>query len=444
VSPLAPPRAWRTLALAGYTAVLLLATLTDFGFDASPDAVAARLQRALFVELNPRAVVDAVRNATLFAGWGLVWCLLAAPGARPRRQLALAAGTSALLSAAIEAAQLLSRNRTSSVLDVIVDVLGAALGVWAIQAILGWLVREPGAEMAPPAWLLAGSYAAAVLGEASIPLARQALAAHGSPRERLPVAWAAFVAEPWARVVPADVVLFLPAGVLAVHALRARGWSAPRASVSVTAVGALAMAAAELIHAPLGLRLGLAPVLVHAGAIALGALAAAAWPRRGAGMGTTVGTIVGIGPPALAAYALVLLAWDWRPFRLETADAIRAKLASDWWQPMMAQYLLGGDLYSVADVVIGFALFLPLGAWLARRPLAARGPLSAAWPAVWLAVAGELGQTVVQGRYLDITDPMVEAAGVLVGWLAMRQAVAMRPPASRAAAARGARPEPPA
>ena len=127
---------------------------------------------------------------------------------------------------------------------------------------------------------------------------------------------------------------------------------------------------------------------------------------------------------AMAAYAIVLLAWDWRPFRFEpTADAIHSKVASSWWQPVMALYQLGGDLYSVVDVVVGFALFLPLGAWLARCPLAARGPFGAAWPAVWLAVAGEFGQLLIEGRYVDVTDPLVETAGVLVGWLAMRRAL---------------------
>jgi VanZ family protein len=417
-----PPRAWRILALAGYAAIVLFATLADFGLDATPEAVAFRLRRAVLVELDPRSVVDAVRNATLFAGWGLVWCLVAAPEATTRRLLGRAVASGALLSTAIEIAQLLSSNRTSSVLDIATDVLGAALGTWVTQAIVGRLRQEREAASSPPVWLLAGSYAVAVLGEAAIPLSREAVAPYGPPARRLAAAWAALLAEPWARLVPSDVLLFVPAGALAVWALSARGWGGGRSALSVVVAGAIGVAAAEAAHGPLGLRLGLAPVLGHAGGIALGALAAAALRRR----------LPGGGWLAMSAYALLLLAWDWRPFVLEqTVEALRAKLAAVSWQPMMAQYLLGADLYSVADVVIGFALFLPLGAWLARRPLAGRGLLSGAWPAAWLAVVGELGQLAVHGRYVDVTDPMVEAAGAVVGWLVMRRAGGASSPPAR-------------
>jgi VanZ family protein len=419
-----PSGAWRALALIGYAAVLVLATLSDFELDAAPASVAMRLRRAVLVELDPRAVVDALRNATLFAGWGLVWGLTAAPAARPLRQVALAAGSGALLSAAIETAQLASSRRTASALDVAVDAAGATLGALAIQAIVALLARSPRPPGMPPAWLLAGSYAVAALLEAAIPLAREPIARHGAPAERLSLAWAAFVAEPWSRALPADVLLFAPAGVLAAWALRDRGVAPPRAALAAIAAGAVAMAAAELAHAPLGLRLGVLPLLAHAGAIAAGALVARALAGRVPA------------PAALGAYAALLLAWDWRPFWPEpSVAALQAKLASGWWQPLMAHYLLGGDLYSVADVLIGFALFMPLGAWLACRAPARRGRLAALGPAALLAAAGELGQLVVEGRHLDVTDPMVEVAGAVVGWLAMRRAPA-------ANAAPGAEPVP--
>ncbi len=41
---------------------------------------------------------------------------------------------------------------------------------------------------------------------------------------------------------------------------------------------------------------------------------------------------------------------------------------------------------------------------------------------LYLAVATELGQTLVVARTLDVTDLMIQAAGAAIGWVAVRRA----------------------
>jgi VanZ family protein len=124
----------------------------------------------------------------------------------------------------------------------------------------------------------------------------------------------------------------------------------------------------------------------------------------------------------LALYAVVLAAWAWRPFRLDlSARTLAAELAAEHFIPL---YALGerADLFSVADVATQCLLYLPLGVLLAAWPLGARGALRGPWPGVALALALEAGQLAVAGRYVDVTDWLVQAAGVLVGWGVARQA----------------------
>jgi glycopeptide antibiotics resistance protein len=80
------------------------------------------------------------------------------------------------------------------------------------------------------------------------------------------------------------------------------------------------------------------------------------------------------------------------------------------------------DFFSVVDVCAPFFLYLPLGALLAVWPWRRQGAGSGPWPGVWLALGLELSQIAVGGRMTDITDFMVTASGVLVGWALIRRA----------------------
>jgi hypothetical protein len=99
------------------------------------------------------------------------------------------------------------------------------------------------------------------------------------------------------------------------------------------------------------------------------------------------------------------------------------------------------SLYSVADVAIGFLLYVPGGAWLSARPLRRRGALASLLPGIYLAVATEWSQLVVRGRTFDVTDILVQAAGVCVGWIVLRRAERLHAMIARA---RETSPPPPA
>ena len=78
--------------------------------------------------------------------------------------------------------------------------------------------------------------------------------------------------------------------------------------------------------------------------------------------------------------------------------------------------------FSVADVLILFLLFLPLGGLLAVWPLRSKGRLAGFAPAIYLAVVLEVCQIFVAGRSLDITDLLVQSAAAMVGWTVVRRA----------------------
>jgi hypothetical protein len=252
-----------------------------------------------------------------------------------------------------------------------------------------------------------------------IPLFRQdSLVAAGGPATRLAAALSAFspgsvLDLPWS-----DLPLFLPAGALAVAALAEHSLSYQAARTRVILLGTGLAVFAELLHGPVGQPIVAGSALLHAIAVGVGAWAAARWlpwltvVLRGAAR-----------PRALVSiYALVLASWAWRPFLPESEfGVIAAKLTGDWYVPLSA---LGGrqDFFSVVDVCAPFFLYLPLGGLLAVWPWRRQGAWAGPWPGVWLALGLELSQLLVLGRFLDITDFMVTASAVLVGWAIFRRA----------------------
>ena len=44
------------------------------------------------------------------------------------------------------------------------------------------------------------------------------------------------------------------------------------------------------------------------------------------------------------------------------------------------------------------------------------------WPAVWLAFGTEALQLFVQGRFVDVTDPLIQLSGAVIGWTIIRRA----------------------
>ena len=178
------------------------------------------------------------------------------------------------------------------------------------------------------------------------------------------------------------------------------------------------MGATPLLRGALALPIETGPFLVHALAIAVGALGAA-WslPRLSRALRGRER------PLALyVAYALVLLLWSLRPYLVETRiDVIAAKLSGPWWIPLGPDRFRA-DVFTVIHVGYLFLLYVPLGGLLAVWPLRRRGWLGHVLPGIYLAVLAELAQLFAVGRTVSVTDMLVQSAGVYVGWLAARRA----------------------
>jgi len=402
-----------------FTGLLLLATLSAFDFDPDRAHVAARFARALHPELGASDAIDALRNLALFAGWGVVWMATAAAG-RSVRQLALAVLSGAAISVAVEAAQLFSGVRNASVIDVLTNTAGTALGAlgFVLLVRLAYALRGRRSFLGIPALAIAGAYGLACFLEAAVPLFRQdeVFGVSGGPLTRLSAVVAAFR---WTSLLDwpvEDLVIFLPAGVAAVAAFAESGLAYPAARSRTAVLGAALAMLAELLHGPNGQPIIAGAVLVHAIAVGLGAFVAARFlpafsqSFRGAARPRWV----------LRALAVLIALWALRPWVPEFLPPSE-RLSADWWVPLAA---LGGsmNLFSVVDVVAPFCLYFPLGALLAVWPWRRQGWLSGLWPAVWLAFGTETLQLFVQGRFVDVTDPLVQLSGAVIGWTVIRRA----------------------
>ena len=409
------------LARIAYLAVIWLATVASIQLDLQPVRILDRLSNALAPTVSARDAVDAARNVVLFAGWGLVW-IITARGQRPLKALRDAVLTGALLSLSVEVLQLFSGNRTPSALDLATNTGGAlvgAAGVLVVDAVLR-ARRKSRSFVGLPALVFGVPYVLAVLGEALVPAFRQVPlpGVYGGPQLRFSAAIDRF---DWASVLVLpleDLLLFVPAGFLAVAVLVEEGLSFRSAAGWVAGVGAVVAFCAEVAHGALGLPIQAGPALVHAVAIALGAVLAGRFlpPMTRRWRGQRRAHLL------LVTYAGVLLLWALRPYVPEIdPQALAAELSSDWWVPLRA-LAERGDVYSVGDVAVSFLLYLPIGGLLAIWPARRSGPLAGPLPGLYLAVATELAQLFVAFRTLDITDIMVQAAGVAVGWVLLRRA----------------------
>jgi len=411
----------RVPARALYVGIILLATLSSLRPDLDGGAIAERLGRMFRPSVSGSDLVDGARNLALFGGWGLLWMITAGPG-RSWVALRNAVLTGAALSAFVEGLQLLSDTRVASVLDLATNSGGALAGALAAVVIVAGLARRTGARsfVGIPAAIFAVSYGCAVLAEAFIPLFRQQLtiSVSGGPIARLAGGLAAFSWSTLRSPPSGDFLLFLPAGAFGVAWLYETGRSYRSAAVIVALVALVALVGMEVAHGAIGIEIHAGAAVIHVVAVAAGAwLAAAGLPRF-------TRAVRGADRPRILslAYGAFVILWATRPYRLETSfGGVVSKLTSSWWIPLRS---LGerADLFSVVDVCAPFLLYLPLGALLGVWPLRRRGALAGFAPAVYLACATELGQLLIAGRTLDITDLVIQATGVAIGWVSVRRA----------------------
>jgi VanZ family protein len=402
-----------------YLMILLVATLTPFVPDGSSAGVAFRLHRAIHPELGGGDVIDGARNLVLFAGWGAVWALTAS--ASIRRVMIEGTLTGLAVSGSVEFIQLFSSNRVASIVDVATNTGGALAGTLGLLLLAALAQERRGARsfVGLPTLFFGGSYGVAAWLEAVIPLFRSdGPGPTGGLAARISGALAAFTPRSLFEIPWMDFLIFVPAGALAVAALIEHGqkYSVARSRVIVAGIGLAGLA--ELLHAPIGGQIVLGSILLHAAATGFGAWAAARWLP-----GLTIALRGPARPRALAMlYVAVLTCWAWRPYLPEyQLSSILQKFQGNWYVPLAALGMRR-DLFTVVDVCAPFFLYLPLGGLLSVWPWRRSGPWSGPWPGVWLALLLELSQAVVLDRMPDITDFLVTASGVLVGWAILRRA----------------------
>ncbi len=403
-----------------YLLLLGLATLTPQPFQFAGVDLSQELARAFHPSYSPRDAVDAARNLALFAGWGAMWVVTCHERER-FRLLAIPVLTGALLSVSIELLQLGLPSRNTNVLDVVTNTGGALLGAFLVVGFERRLqVRRAGKSfVGVPALVFAASYAGATLTEAVFPFGSTPLpGVYGGPTARFGAALEAFEPSSLFQLPLFESLLFVPLGLFGVAALVEAEWSYGRATRAVSLGGLIAMGAAEVGHGMLAYPIVPGAWIAHSAAIGLGALLGSRWiprwSRRLRGR---------MRPLWLSAGYVVLLAlWAWRPFGLETSvAALQDKLSLARLIPLHA-HSWRVELFSVADIVAAFFLYVPVGSLLAAWPLRFRGVLAHLLPGLYVAMGTELGQIFVTGRYPDGTDLLVQCAGVAIGWAVLRHA----------------------
>ncbi len=415
------PRGRFLAARLAYVAIILLATLTQLQF--SPDLAAAghRLERAFTPSLGWRDAIDGLRNTVLFAGLGVAWVMTSLSG-RVRAEIERATLVGFGLSVTVEGLQVFSPIRTASIVDVATNTLGAFAGAVLVALFLVALRRTRGARsyLGAPTLLLAGAYTAAVLCEALTPLFRSAPlpGLSGGPLARLRATLGLALPLRLAEVPWSDLLLFAPAGFLAVMVLSERGRSARQTWQAVAIAGAACAFGAELGHGLFGLSIRWEAAATHAVAVGTGAW----WAKRRLALLSQALRAETRALAAIAAYALLLVLWGLRPFLPQTEmSAIVQQLTAVHLVPLasLAQRV---DVFSALHVAQQFLLFLPLGCLLAVWPLRlGGGRWSHLWPALWLALGIEAGHLVIVDRYFDVTNALIALAGLAIGWLAMRR-----------------------
>jgi len=403
---------------AAYIGLILIATLTALHLDSSFEDASSRLWRAVHPRLKARDVVDAVRNVALFAGLGVLWVSTAARASL--RDVVRVTLFGATISFAVETVQLFSPTRTSSLIDVATNTFGALAGAMLMWVTIRLVKARPTRTrlLGVPFGAIAVPYLGAVLCEVFTPLLRQEHVPDilGS---RLVVALSTIPPFSAERIPWLDAVLLFPAGAFLTAFIleEVDRRTISFAQLASTLIGSALIAATELAHGVGGGLIRPEAVAVHIVAFVLGALAG---PRL-------IGGFLRLGDARrrlgvlVSAYSLLLIAWTWRPFRprLDTAW-VSAQFGETHLVPLAA-LANQVSLFSVGHLGNIFLLFVPLGVILvarASRDVRAENS-SMSWELAYglaLPWVLELGHLVLADRTFDVTNSIVEMAGMCIGW----------------------------
>jgi len=138
--PTSPKRLSRLLFLVS-AAFIVYGTTIPFTFNLSPDHIAGRLNRINWYPLLPgydNSLFDDVQNILLFLPFGFLGWTAVRDKSKLWKALLLVL-CACLLSASVEAVQILSNTRTPALTDIFFNTLGGALGVLAAALLRKWV-----------------------------------------------------------------------------------------------------------------------------------------------------------------------------------------------------------------------------------------------------------------------------------------------------------------
>jgi glycopeptide antibiotics resistance protein len=403
-----------------YIGVILLATLASLHFSPNTDDAADRLVRALTPTLSWRDAIDGLRNVALFAGLGVVWVMTSLSG-NVAREIRMATVASVVSSTSVEALQLFSPVRNASILDVATNTAGGLVGAVATAMLLIAIrdARRDRSYVGIPTLLIALPYAAALVCEMFAPLFESSPLPfiEGAPLVRLSAVLRLSLPLDWNEIPVVDIPMFIAAGILMVALVRERRGAASGQWIAVSVVGAAVAVVAHLTHGLAGLPVRWEAVILDALSITFGAWAA----DRYIGRFTQAYRGSARARAVIVSYVVLLALWGWRPFypKLSWSDLV-AQLDREAFIPL-AGLASRMDVFSALHVAQQFLLYVPLGALLSVWPLKTKGAWSGLWPGLIAAVIIEAGHIVVADRTFDVTNILLAAAGLMLGWIAVRR-----------------------
>jgi VanZ family protein len=372
------------------------------------------------------SIPDVVSNVLLFVPFGALLAYSRRRGGAGR-SIALGAGSAFGFAVLIEIAQLLSPGRTSSLVDVTANTIGAVAGATAIWLLVG--ERVPGRERlltmvrADPVMVPAALLAATLLAEATYPFAvtLDVSTFWGNLKS---IDWRPFSgSRAWSELLVERLVRWAVLGVLLERI--ARRWLSGRSSWSVAGAGVLAFAVAvelsKLFVAGRFLKLENALVAAVGGILGVTLFGAAMRSRALAGRPGWV---------LLALTIVLLVYWQLAPFEfVRSSGAIAANAARIEWLPLRSYY--GADPQS-ALFDLWEKLFLSGAFGFAVAMLTGGRGAVALLAGLALGVGLEAAQLFTPSRHPSVSDVVTFVLGT---WVGAKGFGGLRRSARRAAAA---------